>query len=160
RSIPFDRVTLNDGAVLIVEPVSPRPLPAYDAEKERKKKKGFTLPPEGNIGLPGSKSRVVTPREDEKAEELASQVTLHLFEGEVRDFKVKRGSIRRVEYFEDLLLAEGDRWLLARNYAKAFECYLRVKSREPGWAGLDERVNRLLFEEGSAALLDGDDERG
>lgn len=157
RSTPFDRITLIDGTVLVVDPVSPRPLPAYDPEKERKKKQAFRPPPEGNVGVPNAK--VATPV-DEKAEELASQVTLHLLEGEVRDFKVKRGSVKRVDYFEDLLLAEGDRWLLTRNYAKAFECYLRVRSREPGWAGLDERVNRLLFEEGSAALIDGDGERG
>src|SRR6185312_11927656 len=30
RSVPFDRITLNDGAVLVVEPISPRPLPPYD----------------------------------------------------------------------------------------------------------------------------------
>ncbi len=51
------------------------------------------------------------PGEQEKADEIASQVSLHLVEGEVRDFKVKRGTIKKVEYFEDLLLAEGDRWL-------------------------------------------------
>lgn len=160
RSIPFDRVTLIDGTVLIVDPVSPRPLPPYDAEKEQKQKQAFRPPAEGNIGLPGSKSKVVMPGEQEKADEIASQVSLHLVEGEVRDFKVKRGTIKKVEYFEDLLLAEGDRWLLARNYTKAFECFLRVQTREPGWAGLDDRVNHLLFEEGSAALLDGDGERG
>ncbi|SIN82413.1 peptide/nickel transport system substrate-binding protein [Singulisphaera sp. GP187] len=160
RSLPFDRVTLIDGSILIVDPVSPRPLPAYDAEKERKQKQAFRPPAEGNIGLPGSKSKVVMPGAEEKAAEIASQVSLHLIEGEIRDFKVKRGSIKKVEYFEDLLLAEGDRWLLARNYAKAFECFLRVQSREPGWVGLDDRVNRLLFEEGNAALLDGDGERG
>ncbi len=27
RSIPFDRLTLSDGTVLIVDPVSPRPCP-------------------------------------------------------------------------------------------------------------------------------------
>src|SRR5262245_55724339 len=59
-----------------------------------------------------------------------------------------------------MLLAEGDRWLLARDYARAFEWYLRVQTREPGWNGLDDRVNRLLFEEGSTALLEGDGERG
>ncbi|WP_406699925.1 ABC transporter substrate-binding protein [Singulisphaera sp. Ch08] len=160
RSTPFDRVTLIDGTILTVDPVSPRPLPVYDAEKERKLKQAFRPPAEGNIGLPGSKTKVVMPGSQEKAEEAASQVSLHLVEGEIRDFKVKRGSIKKVEYFEDLLLAEGDRWLASRNYAKAFECFLRVQTREPGWAGLADRVNRLLYEEGSAALIDGDGERG
>lgn len=160
RSIPFDRVTLNDGTILLVEPVSPRPLPPYDPAKALKAKKGFKLPEEGNVGLPGQKSKVVMPGEEARAEEQANEVTLHLLRGEVRDFKLKRGLLQRIEYFEDMLMAEGDRRLLAHDYARAFECYLRVQMREPGWAGLNERVNRLLFEEGSAALLDGDGERG
>src|SRR5205085_2079201 len=31
---PFDRITLADGTVLEVEPISPRPLPAYDPKKD------------------------------------------------------------------------------------------------------------------------------
>src|SRR5262249_8817976 len=81
-------------------------------------------------------------------------------EGDVRDYKVKRSSVRQIEYFEDLLLAEADRLLLARDYTKAFECCLRAQERNPGWNGLDDRVNGLLFAEGSAALLDGDGEKG
>src|SRR5205807_2643691 len=44
RSIPFDRITLNDGTVLLVEPVGPRPLPPYDAAKELKRKQAFVPP--------------------------------------------------------------------------------------------------------------------
>ena len=33
-SVPFDRITLIDGLVLNIEPVSPRPLPVYDQKKE------------------------------------------------------------------------------------------------------------------------------
>ncbi|MBX6314207.1 MAG: ABC transporter substrate-binding protein, partial [Isosphaeraceae bacterium] len=62
---------------------------------------------------------------------------------------------------EDLLLAEGERLVLARDYAKAFEHYLAVQARAPGWKGLDEHVNKLLFEEGTnALLLENDRERG
>ena len=39
RAAPFDRVTLIDGTVLLVDPVSPRPLPTYDPAKEREKKR-------------------------------------------------------------------------------------------------------------------------
>jgi peptide/nickel transport system substrate-binding protein len=157
RSIPFDRVTLIDGTVLIVDPVSPRPLPAYDATKE---KKAFSPPREGNVLTPAQKSKAQAAEEKAKEQEQYKEVPLHVLQGEVRDFKVKRTAIKQIDYFEDLLLAEGDRWRIARDYARAFECYLRVETRYPGWAGLDEHVNRLLFEEGSAALLDGDGERG
>lgn len=160
RSAPFDRITLSDNTVLLVEPVSPRPLPPYDPAKEQKARRPFRPPPEGNVGVPGQKSNVVTPAEEKEAEERANNVTVHLLQGEERDFKVKRGHIKRIEYFEDMLLAEGDRLVLARDFARAFECYLRVRMRHPSWAGLDDHVNRLLFEEGSAALLDGDDDRG
>ena len=46
------------------------------------------------------------------------------------------------------------------DYARAFECCLRVQSRNPNWPGIDDRVNRVLFAEGSSALIDGDGERG
>lgn len=159
HSIPFDRITLNDNAVILVDPVSPRPLPAYDPSKDPARTP-FRVPKEGNVGVKGKKSNVEMPGEREKEEERANEVTVHLLKGEVKDFRVKRNLIKRIDYFEDLLMAEGDRWLRGREFARAFECYLRVQTREPGWAGLDERVNRLLFEEGSAALLDGDGERG
>ena len=90
-------------------------------------------------------------------------VKIHLVQGgqnEIRDFQIKRSSLKKIEYFEDLLLDEVDRLILARDFARAFECCLRVRSRNPGWAGLDDRVNRVLFAEGRRALLEGDDERG
>jgi peptide/nickel transport system substrate-binding protein len=57
RAVPFDRITLNDGTVVIVDPITPRPLPTYDAVKEREKKRhreANEIPPEGNIiiGVP------------------------------------------------------------------------------------------------------------
>ena len=39
RSEPFDRLTLIDNTVLIVEPVSPRPLPVIDPKKERERRR-------------------------------------------------------------------------------------------------------------------------
>jgi peptide/nickel transport system substrate-binding protein len=158
---PFDRLTLTDGAVVDIEPVSPRPLPPYDAKKEKARKPQGGLPPQGNILLPDEKAKKAALDEKEKENEAPSaEIAIHLLKGEVRDYKVKRGNIRRVEYFEDMLLAEGERYRLARDFARAFECYLRVQARVPGWAGLDEHVNRLLFDEGSAALGEGTGEDG
>src|SRR5207248_7594192 len=80
---------------------------------------------------------------------------------EAGDYKLKRSNIKSIEYYEGLLLAEGDRLVLAREFAKAFEHYLAVKGRDPRWKGLQEHVDRLLFAEGSAALLfDNDRARG
>ena len=86
-------------------------------------------------------------------------VVIHILEGEPSDFKVKRSAIKEIEYFEDMLLAEGDRLIKEGEYTRAFERFLLVKSRDPNWKGLDDRVNRLLFEEGSAGLIE-DNARG
>jgi peptide/nickel transport system substrate-binding protein len=157
---PFDRLTLTDGAVVEVEPVSPRPLPPYDPKKE-KAKKAAGPPREGNILLPGEKARKDAIDEKEKENEPPpAEITIHLLRGEARDFKLRRINLKRVEYFEDMLLAEGERYRLAHDYARAFECYLRVQARVPGWPRLDDHVNRLLFDEGSAALGEGTGEDG
>src|SRR5262249_50985687 len=90
-------------------------------------------------------------------------VKIHLLDAGrsgARDFIVKRPSIKKIEYFEDLLLEEADRLSAVRDFGRAFQCCLRVKSRNPSWAGLDDRVNRILFAEGRRALIDGEDERG
>src|SRR5207302_7780625 len=97
---------------------------------------------------------------DEESEEDNPTIVIHLLEGENRDFKVKRNSIKSVEYYEDMLMAEGDRLTQFRQYPKAFEHYLAVKLRAPSWPGLDERADRLLFNEGSEALLSNDPETG
>ena len=94
-----------------------------------------------------------------EVDEAEQFVIIHMMDGEIRDFKVKRGHIKSVEYFEDMLLAEGDRLVREGEFTRAFERFLLVKSRDPNWKGLDDRVNRLLFEEGSNALID-DSARG
>jgi peptide/nickel transport system substrate-binding protein len=168
RSLPFDRLTLTDGTVLIIDPVSPRPLPDPEPTKSQTKVrlKGTRteIPLEGNIGLQGEPSKFKMPgqeKAEQEADEASGTVKIHLLQdAEVRDFMVKRSRIKNLEYFEDILLAEGDRLVLARDFVRAFECYLRVKNRNPNWAGLDDHVNRLLFAEGSAALVGGDHERG
>jgi len=168
RSTPFDRITLADGTVLIIDPVSPRPLSAPETTKAKPKVhvKGTKteIPLEGNIGLPGERSKFKSPKQEraeDEGDDAHGTVKIHLLqEADVRDFTVKRSSIKNIEYFEDILLAEGDRLVLARDFGRAFECFLRVQSRNPGWTGLDDHVNRLLFAEGSTALIAGDHERG
>jgi peptide/nickel transport system substrate-binding protein len=166
RSAPFDRITLIDGTVVIVDPISPRPLPPYDPAKKRDQGRDRgEIPEEGNI-IVGVPTKIDAPRigKDPNPNAIAEdEVKLHLLQGGVReivDFKVKRTSIKKVEYFEDLLLEESDRLVTAHDYARAFECCLRVQLRNPGWKGLDDRVNNVLFSEGRKALQVGDGERG
>lgn len=163
KTTPFDRLTLVDGTVLTIEPVTPRPLPPYDPKKERakiKRKEEKDKPPEaGNISLPGEKSKYKST-EAKREEETPSSITIHALEGDERDFRVKRLDIKSIEYFEDMLLAEGERLVRSRQFGKAFEYFLAVHLRDPKWRGLDERVNQLLFEEGVEALRDSDTDHG
>jgi len=169
RVAPFDRVTLIDGTVFLVEPVSPRPLPVIDPKdkdgRRRARGKKSGIPEEGNIivGVP-TKLELPGARKDVDADGVAGdEVRLHLLQGgpnEARDFKVKRSNMKKIEYFEDLLLQECDRLVMAHDYARAFECCLRVQTRNPFWQGVDDHVNRVLYSEGSRALIDGDGERG
>ena len=158
---PFDRITLADGATLDVEPLIPRPLPPYDPKQDRPRKEvgkdGKEKPPaEGNILLPGQEPA----KKPGAGEEQINELVIHTLGGDVRDFKLRRADLRQVEYFDDMLLAEADRLVRAREYDRAFEHLLRARLRDPIWRGLDESVNRLLFEEGSAALSGGDADRG
>ncbi len=161
KAQPFDRITLIDNTVWLIEPVSPRPLPVYDPAKakeaaKKEARKAKDVPREGNVG--------VAKKPAEKKEEVPEDLVIHLMEGDIRDYKIKRTSLKKIEYFEDMLLAEGDRLILnsrdPSSFAKAFEHFLLVKSRNPDWKGLEERVDKLLFAEGSMALLDQDRERG
>lgn len=167
RSYPFDRITLLDGSEIVVEPVTPRPLPAI--EQDKPKRGAPEIDPEGNIGLPGEPSKFKSfeakKREDQERGP-QREITVHLAKeantgrGDARDFIIQRAHIKNIEYFEDMLLAEGESLAKSRKFNQAFERYLRVQSRNPNWPGLSDHVDALLFAEGSQALSDGEGERG
>ncbi len=154
---------------MIVDPVTPRPLPSNDPAKEREKRRRANrnqINPEGNVPLPGQKMELGMPDAPKQVDSEGLEeddVRLHFQQGAVReivDFKVKRASIKKVDYFEDLLLEECDHLVALHDYTRAFECCLRVETRNPGWVGLTDRVNNVLFREASKALIDGENERG
>jgi peptide/nickel transport system substrate-binding protein len=147
KSAPFDRITLIDNAVFEIEPISPRPLPPLDSKKKK------------NADSDESRTKRNDPFAKKDVDEVDQFIVIHMMDGEIRDFKVKRGSIKSVEYFEDMVLAEADRLVKEGDFTRAFERFLLVKTRDPNWKGLDERVNRLLFDEGSNSLID-DSARG
>ena len=151
KSAPFDRITLTDNSVFEVEPLNPRPLPPLDKKRPRTVAEIEDLPEKAR---PRRKDAF-----EKKDDEVDQQVIIHMMEGEPRDFKVKRGSIKDVEYFEDMLLVEADRLTKGGEFTRAFERLQVVKTRDPGWRGLDDRVNKLLFEEGGVALAE-DNARG
>ncbi len=139
----YDRLTLVDNSTWEIEPISPRPLPAYDPSQSKKSKKST-----GDAG------------DDKKEEDLADEVVIHLMQGDQRDYKLKRSNIKSIHYFEDMLVDEANRLVLSRNYPKAFEYLLAVQARNPNWKGLQDNVDRLLFEEGAYALAGNERDRG
>jgi peptide/nickel transport system substrate-binding protein len=161
KAAPFDRVTLIDGTVLLVEPISPRPLPPYDAKADRKADaKGDRPPAEGNVFLPSQTDLIAKAERAKQAEaEVVRELNLTPVGGD-QVFRVRRASIRSVDYFEDMLIAEGVRLAAAHDFARAFEHFLRVRERAGTWKGLEAGVRRLLFEEGTLALAGGDAGRG
>jgi peptide/nickel transport system substrate-binding protein len=158
---PFDRITLIDDTSWDIETLAPRPLPPFDPKKVKAKQKKTTEPPPsaGNIGQIGEKS-TFEPAKVKDDEDDGSQIIVHMLTGDIRDFKVGRENIKSLLYYEDLLILEAGKLISAAQYRKAFEYLLLVKRRQPGWRGLDEMVNRLLYEEGSQALAENDGERG
>jgi peptide/nickel transport system substrate-binding protein len=157
KSAPYDQITLIDGVVVKVEPVSPRPLPPYDPKLDKgaavtKRTRDFR---EGNVFLPGKE-----PKKKDEVEQV-NEITIHRLDVDPIDFRLRRAHIKRLEYFEDLLVAEAERLVLARDYVRAFEHLLLVKQRNPKWAGLEEATETLLYEEATTALdLDNDVDRG
>jgi peptide/nickel transport system substrate-binding protein len=148
---PFDRLTLADGTTFEIEPISPRPLPPPDAPQEPRNAGGLVSPtPKAESPNAG----------DGPSQGAGDELVIHLLEGDQRDFKVKRFNIRNVEYYEDMLLSEGERHVQQRKYYKAFEYYLAVQARNPTWKGLQDHFDRLLFEEGTWALASNDRDRG
>lgn len=148
QRLPFDILTLVDNTQFEIEPISPRPLPAYDASKEKR------ALPKGRLGESGKQQT------QPETEESPDEVVIHLMSGDQRDYKVRRSNIKSILYFEDMLLAEGEKFVRARNFPKAFEYFLAVQTRNPNWKGLSERVDRLLFEEGTWALAGNERDRG
>ncbi|HWE38192.1 MAG TPA: ABC transporter substrate-binding protein [Isosphaeraceae bacterium] len=168
RGAPFDRITLTDGKSYAIQPVSPRPLPPPKAQAAPAAKKAETKKGDGEVIVPGEapkddpKKDEAPPPEDEedKSQELVIHLLVNRTGGGSLDFKVQRKNIRSIEYFEDMLLAKGDRLMAAKEYSRAFEHYLACKVQNPKWPGIDDRVNRLLFEEGSEALETDRGEQG
>ncbi len=144
---------MTDNAIFEVEALSPRPLPPID------KKKARNLADIEDVARKAARPKRKDPFERKGDGEGEQFVIIHLLEGEPRDFKTKRSSIKDVEYFEDMLLAEADRLIKEGEFVKAFERLQLVKTRDPNWRGLDDRVNKLLFEEASASLIE-DNARG
>jgi peptide/nickel transport system substrate-binding protein len=159
---PFDRITLIDNSSWEVETLTPRPLPAIDPKKSKSRPKTEEKPEkprDGNIGMVGQKSTFQTPKTKEEEEE-ASFILIHMLQGDIRDYKVKREHIKSVEYFEDMLIKKAGDLISEGQFRKAFEYLLFTKTRQAKWPGLEDMDNRLLFEEGSKAVIEADAERG
>lgn len=144
RDPPFDRLTLIDGTVLFVDPVSPRPLPDKEAIRAAEAKESPRFERVG--GLLVSKAPELNRDPSDNA------IVIRTQEDEPRDYYVKITSIRSADYFDDILLAEALRRAQSNDFDRAFELVLAVRSRDPNWKGLRETADRIIFLEGQHAL--------
>jgi peptide/nickel transport system substrate-binding protein len=163
---PFDRLTLADGSVLDVEPLAPRPLPAYDPKKDPTAKKRLPSkddPKQENVAVAEGKL-VIKEEPGERADpsKVADGVNVLRIKplNESNVFVLRRANVKTITYFEDMLLADADRRSKAGDFGSAFEILLGVRRRSPGWPGLADRADRLLFAEGKAAVDSRDYEQG
>ncbi|WP_161602206.1 ABC transporter substrate-binding protein [Tautonia marina] len=144
RDPPFDRLTLIDGTILFVDPVSPRPLPDKEELRAAESKESPRFERVG--GLLVSKAPELNRDPSDNA------IVIRTQEDEPRDYYVKITSIQSADYFDDILLAEALRRAQSNDFDRAFELVLAVRSRDPNWRGLRETADRIIFLEGQHAL--------
>ncbi|WP_169979256.1 ABC transporter substrate-binding protein [Tautonia rosea] len=144
RDPPFDRLTLIDGTILFVDPVSPRPLPDKEELRAAESKESPRFERVG--GLLVSKAPELNRDPSDNA------IVIRTQEDDPKDYFVKITSIQSADYFDDILLAEALRRAQSNDFDRAFELVLAVRSRDPNWRGLQETADRIIFLEGQHAL--------
>ncbi len=150
---PFDRMTLIDGTVIEVDPVSPRPLPTIEELEEARVTEAKTEQVGGGIFVRKG------PEVKEDPKELTLVIRVHDDE-EPADYSVRYVDIERVDYFEDILLADALEHARLGQFDQAFERIFAVETREPDWRGLPATINRVLLQEGQQAIARGDVDGG
>lgn len=131
---PFDRIVLTDKSDLLIEPVSPRPLPPAQ------KKPAPRTPNK-------KRSEEAEARAKEMENDPAIRILVQPLEADGIEYAVYREDVAEIVYFDDMLLKEADRLIETREFAKAFEYLLYLQNRDPQWAGLAETHRKLLLTE-------------
>lgn len=147
-SIPFDRITLGDNKTFTIEPIVPRPLPPLEAKPQDSKEKETKADDGGDEENADARK----PGEQE--------LKFTMLSPPGGDYRVKRKDIKGIVYFEDMLLAKGDELLQRKEFGPAFEHFLYCKTFNPKWGGVEDRVDKLLYEEGTDAIAHDRGEQG
>ena len=144
---PFDRIVLTDKSDLLIEPVSPRPLPPAQ------KKPAPRTPNK-------KRSEEAEARAKEMENDPAIRILVQPLEADGIEYAVYREDIAEIVYFDDMLLKEADRLIETREFAKAFEYLLYLHNRDPEWAGLAETHRKLLLTEAKERFGESETESG
>ncbi|MCA9074789.1 MAG: hypothetical protein KDA93_07140 [Planctomycetaceae bacterium] len=147
REPPVDWIVLKrDDAVIVVEPISPRPntlrikQEALDAKiKERQ-------------GIPNSGLEAYR-KELEEARLLALRLPDQEDEA---DYLIELDKIKQIIHHEDLMLRRVDILTGEENFDLAYELLNIVRRNTPNWPGALERHNALLLAEADRKIADGD----
>ena len=141
-----DWVVLQDGRVLIVEPVFPRPgtLAKIDAQRD---------------AILADPKRRFSPEGRERLNELTKLIIFLPGKEASTEYQLSLTDIKEIIHHEDLMLRRADQLIEAGDTRKAFELMFVVARRDPQWPGLTERQVRLTAADASRQLDEGNGER-
>ncbi len=141
---PFDWLVLNDGSVLVTEPIYPRPDPFAAMTKEKADLEAAT----------GGNAQQKQARRDRLVE--LRKINFVLLEDPSGDNRIPFTQVSQIISFPRLMLSRVDRLLEAGDIRKAYELLMAVETKAPGWGETRPRFEALLLREAEIKLKSGD----
>ncbi|HAH49568.1 ABC transporter substrate-binding protein [Gimesia sp.] len=132
---PVDWIVLENDAVLVVEPIYPRPDTL--GQLELAFKESYNWP------KPKSKEEI-EEQQKMRAEMNFIHITL-LDEKENPEYRIQRKSVKQIIHHEDHILKRIDLLLEKNDLKTAFELLLVLDRKHRDWPGFDQRQKQLLL---------------
>lgn len=144
KADPFDWVVLNDGGVLVTEPLWPRPDTLNQMAKERSELEAAR----------GGSSEEISARNARKTE--LRFLKIILLDDPLEDYRLPVAQVDRIIAFEELMLRRADVLMQDGEIARAYDLLLEVERRVPGWDLTAPRFDQLLLTEAGLKENDND----
>ncbi|HID22138.1 MAG TPA: hypothetical protein EYP14_07020 [Planctomycetaceae bacterium] len=154
---PVDWIVLKSGAVLVVQPIEPRP---DTLQKLREMRQKLIDNPPNPVRQPGEsratfeirRAKILEEYEQQKLRTMRLEVSLPddvvLDENQAAStYLLDLKKIQEIIYHEDLMLRRIDRLIEQGRLQTAYELILILERKVPGWRGLKQRRQRLSFAE-------------
>ena len=125
---PFDRVTFTDGTMRDIDPVRIPPGTDFTSVVDN-----------AYVGRPG-----LPPRSEIRR---TVKYSIH-DQQEGTDHEIVGRTIRKIDYYEDMLIAQAKRDIDLGRFDESFKLLSAVSKRSPSWAGLNETWVDHYYREG------------